>query len=128
MIAPEGYITTFEITPASTDDREGLRDIMDGKSGLVVLGDKGYVGEFLAKEMSDQGVCLMALKRSSSKANWSKSVRQLIFQLRRRVKTVFSIKPVNLEESNTLSSEIPKSCSFISVSILGFYEVSINLN
>ena len=90
MITLEGYITTFEITPASTDDREGLKDIMDGKSGLVVLGDKGYVGESLAKEMSDQGICLMALKRSNSKTNWPKSVRQLIFQLRRRVETVFS--------------------------------------
>lgn len=52
MITLEGYITTFEITPASTDDREGLKDIMDGKSGLVVLGDKGYVGESLAKEIN----------------------------------------------------------------------------
>lgn len=43
MITLEGYITTFEITPASTDDREGLKDIMDGKSGLVVLGDKGML-------------------------------------------------------------------------------------
>lgn len=34
------------------DDREGLKDIMDGKSGLVVLGDKGYVGESLAKEIN----------------------------------------------------------------------------
>lgn len=62
MITLEGYITTFEITPASTDDGEGLRDIMDGKSGLVVLGDKGYVGEFLAREMENQGICLMGLK------------------------------------------------------------------
>ena len=52
MITLEGYITTFEITPASTDDREGLKDIMDGKSGLVVLGDKGYVGKSLAKEIN----------------------------------------------------------------------------
>lgn len=54
IITLEGYITTFEITPASTDDREGLRDIMDGKSGLAVLGDKGYVGESLEREMKNQ--------------------------------------------------------------------------
>lgn len=53
MITLEGYITTFEITPASTDDREGLRDIVEGQSGLVILGDKGYVGESLTREMSD---------------------------------------------------------------------------
>ncbi len=53
MITLEGYITTFEITPASTDDWERLRDIMDGKSGLVVIGDKGDVGESLAREMEN---------------------------------------------------------------------------
>ena len=29
LITLEGYITSFEITPASTDDREGLRDLAD---------------------------------------------------------------------------------------------------
>jgi hypothetical protein len=32
----------------------------------------------------------MALKRSNSKTDWSKPVRQLIFKLGRRVETVFS--------------------------------------
>ncbi|VYT31392.1 Uncharacterised protein [uncultured Blautia sp.] len=78
----------------------------EGQSGIVILGDKGYVGENLTKEMSEQGICLMALKRSNSKADWTKPVRQLIFQLRRYVETVFFMKPVNLEESNNLFSEI----------------------
>lgn len=47
LITLEGYITAFEITPASIDDREGLRDIVANQSGLVILGDKGYVGETL---------------------------------------------------------------------------------
>lgn len=90
MITLEGYITAFEITPASTDDREGLRDIVEKQSGLVILGDKGYAGETLAQELKERGICLMALKRSNSKADRPKSVRQLIFKLRRRVETVFS--------------------------------------
>ena len=51
MVTLEGYVTAFEITPASTDDREGLRDLADGQHGLVVLGDKGYVGGALAEDM-----------------------------------------------------------------------------
>lgn len=90
LITLEGYITAFEITPASTDDREGLRDLVENRSDIVILGDKGYVGENLAHEMEEQGICLMALKRSNSKTDWPKSVRQLIFKLRRRVETVFS--------------------------------------
>lgn len=90
MVTLEGYIPAFEITPASTDDREGLRVLVGGQSGLVVLGDKGYVGEALAEELLGHGICLMALKRSNSRTDWPKPVRQLVFRLRRRVETVFS--------------------------------------
>lgn len=90
LVTLEGYLTSFEITPASTDDREGLSDIIENQSDLVILGDKGYVGERLLQDMAEQGVCLMTLKRSNSKSDWSKTVRQLIFKQRRRVEIVFS--------------------------------------
>ena len=69
MITLEGFITAFEITPASTDDREGLRDMTDGLSDITILGDKGYVGENLYHKMKEQGICLMSLKRSNSKSD-----------------------------------------------------------
>lgn len=47
VITLEGYITAFEVTPASVDDREGLRDASINQFDLVVLGDNGYVGERL---------------------------------------------------------------------------------
>lgn len=115
MITLEGYITTFEITPASTDDREGLRDIVEGQSDLVTLGDKGYVGEALTRKMSVQGICLMALKRSNSKADWPKSVRQLIFKLRRRVEIVFS----QLNAERVLAKSFQGLCSRLANKILG---------
>ncbi len=65
----EGYITAFEITVASVDDREGLRDLVEGQHGIVVLGDKGYVGEEFMQVMASQGICLIALKRSNSKTD-----------------------------------------------------------
>ena len=89
LVTLEGYITAFEITPASTDDREGLRDLVDNCSNITILADKGYVGEKLMQEMQEQTICLFALKRSNSKENWPKSVRQLIFKLRRRVEMSF---------------------------------------
>ena len=45
LITLEGYIASFEITPASTDDREGLRDLADHWSNVTILADKGYVGK-----------------------------------------------------------------------------------
>ena len=50
------------LTPTSTDDREGLRDLVESQPDIVVLGDKGYVGDALTQEMDEQGICLMALK------------------------------------------------------------------
>lgn len=43
LITLEGYIASFEITPASTDAREGLRDLADHWSNVTILADKGYV-------------------------------------------------------------------------------------
>lgn len=90
LITLEGYITAFEITPASVDDRQGLRDIVENQSGLIILADKGYIGEDLMLEMQEQKNTLLALKRSNSKVKWPTSFRQLVFKLRRRVETVFS--------------------------------------
>lgn len=53
--------------------------MMEEQSGLVILGDKGYVGESLIKEIDHQGNCRMAFRRSNSKTNRSKPVCQLIF-------------------------------------------------
>lgn len=127
IITLEGYITTFEITPASTDDREGLRDIMDGQSGLVILGDKGYVGESLTKEMETQGICLMALKRSNSKTDWPKLVRQLIFKLRRRVETVFSQLSEQLNAERVLAKSFQGLCTRLTNKILA-YNLCLALN
>ena len=111
MITLEGFITAFEITPASVDDREGLRDLTDGLSDITILGDKGYVGEHLLEEQKEQGICLMSLKRSNSKRNWPNSVKQLIFRLRRRVETVFSQLSEQLNAERVLAKSFQGLCT-----------------
>ena len=54
MITLEGFITNFEITPASTDDKEGLQDMTDGLSNIIILGDKGYIGENFYQERNEE--------------------------------------------------------------------------
>ncbi|MDE6253342.1 MAG: IS982 family transposase [Lachnospiraceae bacterium] len=127
LITLEGYITTFEITPASTDDREGLRDIVENRSGLVILGDKGYVGENLSREMKEQGICLMALKLSNSKTDWSKSVRQLIFKQRRRIETVFSQLSEQLNAEKVPAKSFQGLCNRLVNKILA-YNLCLALN
>ena len=71
LITLEGYITAFEITPASIDDREGLRDHAENCLGLVILGEKGYTGEKFFDDIQRKGICLMSLKPSNYKTPFS---------------------------------------------------------
>lgn len=127
LVTLEGYIAAFEVTAASTDDREGLRDLVGGMSGAVILGDKGYVGEALSQEMASQGVCLMALKRSNSRSAWPESVRQLIFWKRRRVETVFSQLSEQLNAERVLARSIQGLYTRLSNKILA-YNLCLALN
>ena len=90
LITLQGFITQFEVTPASIDDREGLRDLSQVCSHSVLLADKGYVSQCLTEELEQQGICLLPLKRSNSKENYSKSLRSMIFRQRRKIETIFS--------------------------------------
>lgn len=119
LITIEGYITAFEITPSSVDDREGLRDFAENHLCLTVLGDKGYTGEQLWEDMQEKGICLMSLKPSNHKNNWPKEVRQVIFRFRRRIETVFSQLSEQLNAEKDLAKSFRGLCTRLQNKILG---------
>lgn len=119
LITLEGYITAFEITPASVDDRRGLRDLAENRLGLIILGDKGYTGELLFDDMQRKGICLMSLKPSNYKKNWSKDIRQLIFRFRRRVETVFSQLSEQLNAEKVTAKSFRGLCTRLQNKVLG---------
>ena len=127
LITLKGYITSFEITPASTDEREGLRDLTTHQSNITILTDKGYVGKNIVEEMQGKNIYLFALKRSNSKENWPKSVRQLIFKLRRQVETVFSQLSKQLNAERVLARSFQGLCTRLVNKILA-YNLCIALN
>ena len=120
LITLDGFITAFDITPASTDDREGLRDLMGEQYSLSVIGDKGYVGEQLREDMEYQNICLLALKRNNSKIRWSKPFRQMIFKFRRRVETVFSQLSQQLNAERVLAKTFRGLCTRLVNKILAY--------
>ncbi|MBS6196506.1 MAG: IS982 family transposase [Clostridiales bacterium] len=119
LITLEGYITAFEVTPASVDDREGLRDLAENQLGLVILGDKGYTGEVLFDDMQSRGICLMSLKPSNYKKNWPTEIRRLIFCFRRRVETVFSQLSEQLNAEKVLAKSFRGLCTRLQNKVLG---------
>lgn len=127
MVTLKEYVTAFDVTPASTDNRDGLRDLVDGQSDLVILGDKGYTGEVLAENLSRQGICLMTLKHSNSKTDWPRHERQLIFRLRRRVETVFSQLSRQLNAERVLARSFQGMCMRLVNKIL-VYNLCMVLN
>ena len=119
LITLEGYITAFEITPASVDDRKGLRDLTENHLGLVILGDKGYTGEHLFDDMQRKGICLMSLKPSNYKKNWPRDIRRLIFCFRRRVETVFSQLSEQLNAEKVIAKSFRGLCTRLQNKVLG---------
>lgn len=118
IITLEGYIRAFEVTLASVDDREGLRNLAENQFSLVVLGDKGYTGEALWNDMRRQGICLMSLKPSSYKTNWEAEIRHLIFRFWRRVEIVFSQLSGQLNAEKVLTKSFQGLCTRLQNKVL----------
>lgn len=111
MVTLQGYITAFEITPASVDDREGLKEMADGLPGFRIFADKGYAGKNLYHIMQEQGICLMALRPSNYKEQLPKRVRQTIFRFRRMVETIFSQLSGELNAERVLAKSFRGLCT-----------------
>jgi len=91
VIALDGYISDFILTPADTDDRVAIWDLTAIAPFTTVIGDKGYIGESLALHLkSENHINLVTIKRTNSKVKVSKQFRRMIFKARRRVETSFS--------------------------------------
>jgi hypothetical protein len=97
----DGFVTDFVITPANIDDREGVWDLISSYKKITLIGDKGYIGaDFAANLKSEKGVDLLPIKRKSSRNQFPKAIRQLIFKLRRRIETSASqlTQQLNIEK------------------------------
>ncbi len=62
----------------------------------------------------------MALKRSNSRTDWPRPVRQQIFRLRRRVETVFSQLAGQLNAERVLAKSFQGLCTRLTNKILAY--------
>ena len=77
--------------------------------------------------MLEKNICFFALKRSNSKGNWPRSIRQLIFKLRRRVETVFFQLSGQLNAERVRDKSFQGVCTSLVNKVL-VYNLSIALN
>ena len=99
-----GAIKAFEITAANIDDRKGLEKLsLELKADSIILGDKGYVSEPLARKLKEQGQTLLALKRNNAREKYPPLLQEEIFRTRRRIETTFSQLAEQLNAERVLS-------------------------
>lgn len=114
----EGYVAAFEITSASIDDREGLKDMIADCSGLTIIGDKGYFGQPLSDELASNGITIYALLPKHQKKQYPKEFTKQIFKIRRRIETVFSQLTELLNAERVLAKSFWGLCTRIQNKIL----------
>ena len=92
LTTPEGYITDFAITPASTDDREPLLDLACRRGyHYNLFGDKGYIDDDLTDFLFEhRNISLFSIKRKNAKEPYPAMIGRTIFKMRRRIETTFS--------------------------------------
>ena len=66
VISLEGVITGFTLTPANGSERDALWEITSGINGLLI-GDKGYLGNDLQRDLLNSRINLQTAKRSNMK-------------------------------------------------------------
>lgn len=85
-------IDTWLLAPGSYEDRKPLIPLLEGRQGLGIIGDKGYVSQDLNDRLWQVGQhLLLALKRKNQKEQWPSGIQKILGQLRHNVETAFSV-------------------------------------
>ena len=87
VISIEGVITGFSLTAANVSEREALWDVVDGVQGLLI-GDKGYLGASLQRDLNQYQLNLQTPKRSNMTEERPKHLIRALVQTRRLIETV----------------------------------------
>jgi len=83
-----GVITGFTLTPANTDEKKVVPELIQKKPGLK-LGDRNYWAPLLKAELKEEGVTLEAAFKMAKFDLWPER-STLINHFRYRIETVFS--------------------------------------
>ena len=101
LCSQNGHITDFIVTPASTDDRDAVWELVEKYNcHLYLIGDKGYISYPLTLDLNhEKGIDLIYMKKENAKRQYPKAFRQFLFKIRRRIETSFSqmVEQLNVE-------------------------------
>lgn len=91
LIAMNGLILDFELTPANCTDLEAGFELMSEHTDLEVLGDKGYISAEKAEELwTNNRIQLRTIPRANQKQQVSKRYQHLHNVIRQLIETINS--------------------------------------
>lgn len=119
-------IDTWLLAPGSYEDRKPLVALLEGRQGLGVIGDKGYVSQDLEDRLWEVGEhLLLALKRQNQKAQWPADIQKVLGMLRHNIETTFSVLTTvfNFEKpgSRSMSGFIARTTAKILAHTVSFF-------
>ncbi|MBI3659086.1 IS982 family transposase [Candidatus Acetothermia bacterium] len=89
LVTLDGVITAFDLVPAHTDERAAVEQLLNPAGHLVVLGDKGFIGqEWQADWHERRGHLILTPKRCNQKIQNPLALDRLMQRSRRLVETV----------------------------------------
>ena len=106
LVTVDGFISDFFLTSANVDDRSAVFELVENKTSIKVIADKGYIDENLKYQLeNEKDILLISLKRKNSKNPLEKQLRNVLSKTRRRVETSFS----QLAEQFNINKVLAKS-------------------
>ncbi|MBD2527795.1 IS982 family transposase [Nostoc sp. FACHB-133] len=112
IVSVTGVISGFTLTRANGSEREALWDLVSRIRGELI-GDKGYLSQFLAEELAQVGIILRTPLRSNMSQSSNQACIHLQQRFRRLIETVigqlverFNIEKIRARDMWHLTSRI----------------------
>src|SRR5262245_42574403 len=78
----DGQMTDWLLIPANADERDGAKELLAGKQGLQILGDKGFLDQqWQAELLAQQQIHLWTAKRRNQKEQQDRAWEALLNQV-----------------------------------------------
>ena len=119
-------IDDWLLAPAAWGDARVLSALVEQRSDLVLVGDKGYTDADLEEYLwRTRHIQLLPLRRKNQKTQWPEDIRRILGQIRHGVETVFSVASTvfNLErpQGRSLAGHVVRVATILLAHTLSFF-------
>jgi hypothetical protein len=125
-VTTQQLIDDWLLAPAAFHDAKVLCGLVEQRSDLVLVGDKGYTDATLETYLWEtRRIQLLPLRRQNQKRQWPDEIRRILGRIRHHVETVFSVASTvfNLERprGRSLAGHVVRVATIILAHTLSFF-------